>query len=141
VSKSFYGIRLALVILCAFAHEAAFAMPCDSEYICKSKSDKYVVEIQRCRYDNRLGTISEFKIGKTETTGSVKLGAAWDGDQYLAFEIHLPTVGESERMFSIEVEKKSGKGLIHEKKRDDSASSWKPVSSETITCKDPAAGA
>ena len=54
----------------------AFAMPCDTGYLCTSSSGKYQIEIRRCRYDNRLGNIQRLKVDGKDVTDA-KLGAAF----------------------------------------------------------------
>ena len=71
----------------------SFSMPCDTGYKCTSLSGKYKIELQRCRYVNRLGNLSSVKIDNKEIAGA-ELGAAFDGksigDSLLAFEISIP---------------------------------------------------
>ncbi len=112
----------------------ASAMPCDASYVCKSASGKYRIEIQRCRYDNRLGAIQALQIGRADVTDA-QLGAAFDGEEFGGFEIVLPQKGGAERILSVEWARKTGKGLIRDKSRDEAPAPYKTGFSEAISCK------
>jgi hypothetical protein len=71
-----------------FLSQAAYSMPCDSGYLCVSKTGKYKVELQRCRYRNSIHLIST-KINNVEIPEAT-LNQGWDGETTLAFEINLP---------------------------------------------------
>lgn len=71
-----------------FLSQAAFSMPCDSGYSCVSKTGKYKVSLQRCRYRNHINLIST-KIDDVEVADAT-LNQGWDGETTLAFEINLP---------------------------------------------------
>lgn len=112
----------------------ALAMPCDTGYTCTSASGRYKIEIQRCRYDNRLGNFS-LLLNKSEVTNATG-GPAWDGDQFGAFEIDLATQGDTQRMLSVEFSKKTMKGVIYDKSRAYNPGPWKTTRHEAISCVD-----
>jgi hypothetical protein len=111
----------------------AFAMPCDDGYRCASASGKYKIEIRRCRYDNRLGNISILQIGGKDVANA-QLRAAFDGDDFGGFEIDLAQQGDLQRILSVEWAKKTGKGLIRDKSRNDNPAPYKTDFSEAIAC-------
>lgn len=80
--------KIITVLLFVFA-QSVLAMPCDTGYDCVSKTKKYKVSLQRCRYRNRINLIST-TINGTEVTDAT-LNQGWDGESVLAFEINLPT--------------------------------------------------
>lgn len=127
-------MRFAALAAALLMTAQACAMPCDSSYQCKSASGKYRMEIQRCRYDNRLGSIQMLKIGGADVTGA-QLGAAFDGEDFGGFEIALAEKGDTQRVLSVEWAQKTGKGVIRDKSRDDNPAPYRTGSSEAITCK------
>lgn len=112
----------------------AFAMPCDTSYMCTSFSRKYNIDIRRCRYDNRLGSFS-LKISGKDVTDA-KLGAAFDGDDFGGFEIDLAEQDGAQRILSIEWAQKTGKGKIRDKSRKDNPAPYTINFSEAITCQE-----
>ena len=77
----------------------AFAMPCDTGYVCRSKH--YEIEINTCRYKNAVRLLSVFIHG--EKVEGAELGPAYDGTYAndtsagsgpLAFEVTLPLTKE-----------------------------------------------
>lgn len=72
--------------------QTAFGMPCDSGYLCVSRTGKYKVELQRCRYRNSIHLIST-KINNVEVPDAT-LNQRWDGENILGFEINLPVATE-----------------------------------------------
>jgi hypothetical protein len=82
-----------LVLLYCFSH-SAFSMPCDVGYICVSKTKKYYIELQYCRYTNNIN-LETIKIDGAEVEGA-NLNKGWDSDNLLAFEINLPVKNNSE---------------------------------------------
>lgn len=125
---------LALLPALLFAVNA-FAMPCDTGYTCKSASGRYVIEIQHCRYENRMGNIPTLKIDGKDAPGA-KLGAAWDGATFGGFEIGLPKRGELERRLSVEWLKSSGKGTIRDESRIYDPAPYRLDRAEAISCAD-----
>lgn len=83
---------LITMLLTLFVSQIAQAMPCDAGYLCISKTGKYKVELQRCRYRNNINLVST-KINNVEVAGAV-LNKGWDGENVLAFEINLPVTVE-----------------------------------------------
>lgn len=124
---------LALAAVLSMSAEAS-AMPCDTSYQCRSASGKYRIEIQRCRYDNRLGSIQMLKIDGADVTDA-QLGAAFDGEDYGGFEIGLAEKGDTQRILSVEWVQKTGKGIIRDKSRDDNPAPYRTGFSEAIACK------
>ena len=112
----------------------AFAMPCDTAYMCTSQSGKYKIEIGHCRYGNSLGGIPTFQIAGKDVTGT--LGAAFDGADFGGFEIAMPSQGDHQRILSIEWTKKTSKGTIRDESRDYDPAGYKIDFSEPITCID-----
>jgi hypothetical protein len=127
-------MRLFALALMLLTPAQVFAMPCDASYRCVSPSGKYKIDIQRCRYDNRLGAISSLQIGGKAVTDA-QLGAAFDGDVFGGFEIDLAQQGDVQRILSVEWVKKTGKGLIRDKTRDTNPAPYKTTFSEGIACK------
>ena len=113
----------------------AFAMPCDTGYLCASKSGKYKIEIRHCRYDNHLGNIIAFQIGGKSVTDAT-LGPAFDGSEFGGFEIDLAPQGDAQRILSAEWLKKTGKGTIRDMSRNYNPGPYTISGSEAITCKD-----
>lgn len=126
---------LALIIL--GTAQSSFSMPCDSGYACQSKSGKYHIEVQRCRYVNRLGNLSSVQVDGQEVTDAT-LGSAWDGksvgDSLLAFEINLPSDPGSSHVLSVEIPTKT-KGIIKEKYAAEEPGPYTVVHHESIACK------
>ncbi len=127
-------MRLLALALMLWMPAHAFAMPCDAGYRCISASGKYKIEIQRCRYDNRLGAISVLQIGGKDAADA-QLGAAFDGDDFGGFEIDLAERGDLQRVLSVEWTKKTGKGSIRDKSRNSNPAPYKTGFSEAISCK------
>lgn len=80
---------IALTLLVGLV-QSAYSMPCDTGYSCESKSGKYKIELQRCRYRNDIRLVS-MSINNTDIPSAV-LNKGWDGETTLAFEINLPTM-------------------------------------------------
>ncbi len=81
---------LTSLILFLVVAQSAYSMPCDTGYRCVSKSGKFKVELQRCRYRNHINLLS-MSINNTDIS-SATLNEGWDGESTLAFEINLPTM-------------------------------------------------
>jgi hypothetical protein len=115
--------------------QSAFSMPCDTSWSCKSKSGKYVVDVQRCRYSNALGVQQSVKINGQEISDA-KLGASYDsqsiGGKILAFEISLPDTKNDARYLSVEMV--GGKGTVTERVQPFNPGPQKAVASEAISC-------
>jgi hypothetical protein len=118
------------------AGEAAQAMPCDTGYVCKSASGKIQIELNRCRYVNRLRLLS-LKIDN-KTVDGAELNASWDGksvgDNLLAFEINLPTAEGSSKVISAEIGKGKMQGVLKVKFAVDEPGTYKVLRTESITC-------
>ena len=111
----------------------AFSMPCDSSYQCSSRTGRYQISLQSCRYRNQLRLLST-KINGTEITGST-LNQSWDGDAYLAFEIDLPTFdSKTVRILSIELSRYLKSGILREKFAESQPGHLNVVHREKITC-------
>lgn len=116
--------------------QAASAMPCDTGYSCVSKSGKYQIELQRCRYVNdlRLESFTFKHVAVTDAT----LGPSWDGksvgDTQLSFQVNWPSTGDAVHLISVEVPAKSMKGTVKEKSVDSQPAPFKTLASESITC-------
>lgn len=128
-------LSLVLVFLCFIP--AAYAMPCDTGYHCVSKSGRYDISLQRCRYVNDLHLLS-VSVHKSIISAAT-LGPAWDGksvgDGLLAFQINLPTTDDSVRVLSVEIPAKTSKGMIKEKYAATEPEPFKVQFSESMTCK------
>jgi hypothetical protein len=128
------------ILLFSFHFSSASAMPCDTGYLCTSKSNHYVIEIQRCRYDNSIHLVSVTRKG-TKLEGA-SLGAAYDGTYdhgLLAFEVSLPlTPAEkkegSQRVLSVEVRGKPLTGQLKEMFWEDQPRLPKDVRKESVEC-------
>jgi hypothetical protein len=131
-------------ILLAFSSTAALANSCPDVYECKSASGRYQISLSHC-HANNLGTHpgidpdSEkgFLLlldGKKQSDAS--LGAAWDGDTVVAFELSLPNLGDKEQLLSAELSRKTLKGTIRYKTRDSEPGPFQTIRSEAISCQD-----
>jgi hypothetical protein len=119
--------------------KSAFSMPCDTGYICKSKS--YEVAIQTCRYTSYI-RLSSVKIKGSEVDGA-ELGANYDGTYDggpLAFEVNIPVPvkdgeePEATRLIKIEIPAGSSKGSIRETFTEYQPGSPKLIRKEQIKC-------
>lgn len=121
------------ILLVSLSVSVAFSMPCDTGYKCLSASGKYQIELQRCRYSNNLGLIQVLIDGKS-INGT--LGASFDGEKVLAFEILIPTnssLGEPDsRRLNVEMIDRAG--TIKEQLQDYNPGSWRDSFSESISC-------
>lgn len=124
---------LVSLFMLTFINGAAHAMPCDAGYFCVSKSKKYKVELQRCRYRNHINLIT-FKVNNVEIPGA-SLKAGWDADQVLAFEVDIPTADDGAvKILSAEIPKPSLRGLLKIKEAESEPGPLKTTFSERITC-------
>ncbi|HWU44976.1 MAG TPA: hypothetical protein VN132_16100 [Bdellovibrio sp.] len=96
-----------------FAHVAS-AGPCDGSWSCKSKSGKYAVEVQRCRYSNSIGNLESVKINGSDVKDA-KLTSSYDsqsiGGDILALEISIPDDKNDARYLSLEVVGNEGRAI------------------------------
>ena len=112
----------------------AFSMPCDSGYSCTSNSGKYKIELQRCRYRNRI-SLASFKINDVEVKGA-DLNKGWDGDSVLGFEINIPTqLEDAVEILSAELPHKLNSGILRIKYAESEPGPLKTVHIENIYCK------
>ncbi len=111
--------------------QTASAMPCDAGYTCISKTKKYRVELQRCRYENNLHLVS-VSIRGTKIEGAT-LGPSFDAD-LLAFQVNVPTGSESTRILSIETAAGTHVGILKDKSVESQPAPFKVTSSEAIKC-------
>jgi hypothetical protein len=124
---------IVLVFLSCFSR-STFSMPCDAGYICVSKTKKYYIELQYCRYTNSIN-LETIKIDGTEVVGA-SLNKGWDGDTLLAFEINLPLKNDSEiKVLTAEMDKKSKKGILRVKYADYQPKKMTVVQTDKISCK------
>jgi len=128
-------MKFAILAALLFMSSQAFAMPCDTGYLCTSASGRYQIEIRRCRYDNHLGKIEKLKINGKDVTDA-KLGAAFDGDDFGGFEVGLAGQSETQRILSAEWVQKTGKGTIRDKSRNYNPAPYTTNFSEAISCKE-----
>ncbi len=124
--------RILPAVLLLAINTQAFAMPCDTGYACRSASGKYKIEIRRCRYDNRLGPAT-LTVGG-QRVANAKLGPAWDGSRFMAFQLDLPSTGDAERMLSAEVRKPGLSGVLSDESRKYNPAPWKVKHREVIRC-------
>ncbi|MGZ3773104.1 MAG: hypothetical protein ACXVCY_03600 [Pseudobdellovibrionaceae bacterium] len=115
----------------------AAAMPCDTGWSCKSKSGKYSVQVQRCRYTNSIRNLESIKIGGQEIANA-KISAAYDslsiGGKVLAFEISIPDTKNDAHYLSFEYMGK--KGQVTERVQPYNPGPQKVIASETLTCEE-----
>jgi hypothetical protein len=130
-----YPMKAAVLAAFFLISGQAFAMPCDTGYLCTSSSGKYQIEIRRCRYDNRLGAIQKLKIDGKDA-GDAKLGAAFDGEDFGGFEIDLGGEDDNKRILSVEWGQKTGQGTIRDKSRNYNPAPYITNVSEAIVCKE-----
>lgn len=122
----------ALCIFMSFA-QSAFSMPCDSGYDCVSKTGKYKISLQRCRYRNHINLIST-KISGVEIAGAT-LNEGWDGDSVLAFEINLPTrVDGAVKILTAELPANHKRGIMKIKYAESEPGPLSTIHSEKIYC-------
>jgi hypothetical protein len=119
--------------------QSAFSMPCDTGYICKSKS--YEVTIQTCRYDSSMD-LNSVKINNKEIEGAelrANYNGTYDGGP-LAFEVYIPVAvqdgeeAEAVRLIKIEIPAGSSKGSIRETFTEYQPGSPKLIRKEQIKC-------
>lgn len=126
-------LGLALVSALMLSAHSAFAMPCDTGYQCTSKTGKYQIALQRCRYENDL-RLESATINNVQITPAT-LGPAYDGNSILAFEVVLPpTGGADQRKLSVEISRKGHAGVIREQVQEVNPSPYKTVATEAISC-------
>lgn len=127
-------MKFFIVLSCIFGFEhSAFAMPCDAGYNCFSKTGKYKISLQRCRYRNHLSLLTT-KINHLEIMGA-SLNKGWDGDSLLAFEINIPTADTSSvRILSAEFSAKHKIGILKEKFAASEPGPLQTVRSEKLYC-------
>jgi hypothetical protein len=129
-------IFVILSLVSGFAN-SVMAMPCDTGYLCNSRSGKYSIEVQRCRYTNHLGNLISVKMNGHDVAGAT-LSAAWDGksvgDSLLAFEITIPSHAGSSHVWSVEIPNKT-KGIIKEKFAAAEPEPYTVIWKDLITCK------
>jgi hypothetical protein len=78
--------------------------------------------------------IAMLQIAGKDVTGAT-LGAAFDGDDFGAFEIDLPQQGDTQRILSVEWQKKTRTGTIRDKSRNENPGPYHTTFSSAITCK------
>jgi len=126
--------KFSIILLLSLLSQSAYSMPCDTGYNCASKSGKYQVELQRCRYRNHLGLLS-LKINNLEVS-SAALNSSWDGDSSLAFEINLPSLPDgSVKIITAEMSPKLKKGIMKIKYAVVEPGPLSVIHSENIICK------
>ena len=114
--------------------QSAFSMPCDTGYICISKTGKYNIEFQRCRYRNHISLLTT-KINGVEVAGA-SLNEGWDGDFMLAFEINLPTkIDGAVSLLTAELPYKFKPGILKIKYADSEPGPLVTTHTEKIYCK------
>jgi len=120
----------------SFAHVAS-AMPCDTGWSCKSKSGKYSVEVQRCRYQNSIGGLESVKINGKEIQGS-QLTSSYDsksiGGNILAIEVSIPDTKNDAHYLAFEVAGKSGR--VTERIQEFNPGPQQVIASEAISCEE-----
>jgi hypothetical protein len=123
-----------IILLSLGLSNLASAMPCDTGYFCQSKSGKYQIEVERCRYVNDLHNL-QVKISGKDVLGT--LMANYDslslGGSLLAFEVKLPEAKYDGRKLTVEVV--GQKGTITESIYKESPSPAKAIAQESISCK------
>lgn len=122
---------LTFCLLTGFSH-AAFSMPCDTGYDCVSKTGKYKISLQRCRYRNNINLLSTTINGAVVSGASLNKG--WDGEDVLAFEINLPTtVDGSVKILTAELMNHK-KGVMKIKYADSEPGPLSVLHSEKMSC-------
>lgn len=129
--------RTLLSLSLTMAASAAFSMPCDTGYSCVSKSGKYQLELQRCRYVNDLRVVS-FNFNHKAVADAV-IGPFWDGksvgDSLLSFQVNWPSKGNSLHLISVEIPAHTMTGKLKEKFAESQPEPFRTLHSEAITCK------
>jgi hypothetical protein len=128
-------LRIFSILVLLFA-QTTHAMPCDTGYMCKSKSGKYRIELTRCRYTNRLELLSvqmDHKDVKEATLGPAYDGRSVGGN-VLAFEIDLPTTDDAVRILMVEISGKDSSGRITEQHAESEPARMSVVHEEPISC-------
>jgi hypothetical protein len=115
---------------------SAQAMPCDTGYVCAAKH--FRVEIQTCRYVNRVSLLS-VEIDGTPVVGAT-LGAAYDGKYAghgpLAFEVDLPlAANEALHTLSFEIPAHLRWGWVKERVSEEEPQPAKTLRTEIAHCK------
>jgi hypothetical protein len=125
---------MAIFLLAGFS-QSALSMPCDAGYSCVSKTGKYKIELQHCRYTNNID-LETIKINGIEVKGA-SLNKGWDGDSVLAFEINLPVKIEGAvQILTAEMPQKTKKGILQVKYADYKPQPMTVIHTEKISCKD-----
>jgi hypothetical protein len=122
------------ILLLSGMSQSAFSMPCDAGYNCVSKTGKYTIELQYCRYTNNIA-LETIKINGSEVKGA-SLNKGWDGDSVLAFEINLPVKIEGAvQILTAEMPQKTKKGILQVKYADYEPQPMTVIHTEKISCK------
>ena len=122
------------ILLLAGISQSAFSMPCDAGYSCVSKTGKYAIELQYCRYTNNIA-LETIKIDGSEVKGA-SLNKGWDGDSVLAFEINLPVKIEGAvKILTAEMPKKTKNGILQVKYADYEPQPMAVIHTDKIYCK------
>jgi hypothetical protein len=129
--KSLSGIFLLGTI---FLSQAAFSMPCDTGYSCVSRTGKYKVSLQRCRYRNNINLIST-KINDVEIAEATLIHG-WDGETTLAFEINLPVAEDGQvKVLTAEMEPRHRNGWMKIKYAESQPGPLTVLHTERMSCK------
>jgi hypothetical protein len=125
---------LALTTLLMLISQTASAMPCDTGYFCVSKSGKYKISLQRCRYRNNIHLISIKK--DNSEIAEATLNKGWDGENILGFEINLPLAEEGAvKILTAEVVKSHKHGVMKIKYAESEPGPLSVLQTEKISCK------
>lgn len=125
---------LALTTLLMMIAQSVSAMPCDTGYFCVSKSGKYKISLQRCRYRNNIH-LNSMKINNSEIAGAT-LNKGWDGENVLGFEINLPLADDGAvKILTAEVGKAHKHGLMKIKYAESEPGPLSVLHTEKISCK------
>ncbi|MGZ3768695.1 MAG: hypothetical protein ACXVCP_04620 [Bdellovibrio sp.] len=128
---------LILSIALMMSGRSVLAMPCDTNWSCKSHSGKYSITVQRCRYVNAIGNLQHVKINGKEVHGS-EITAAYDsksiGGSILAIEVSIPDNSNDAHYISFETV--GTKGLVTERIQKFNPGPQKTVFSEALICKE-----
>ena len=117
--------------------QIAAAMPCDTGWSCKSKTGKYSVEVQRCRYSNSIGNLTYVNISGKNVEGA-QLTSSYDsksiGGNILAIEVSLPDGKNDAHYLAFEVAGKLGR--VTERIQQSNPGPQKAIASESISCEE-----
>ena len=123
---------ICLLVFSGFAQQA-FSMPCDTGYDCVSKTGKYKVALQRCRYRNNINLIKT-TINGSEVTEAI-LNQGWDGENILAFEINLPVkIDGAVKVLTAELPHNHKMGIMKIKYADSQPGPLTILHTEKINC-------